>query len=428
MPLDNQEFATKVALAWQGGLDFFELFSYASQLEAEGHFALTSILYRTWLRRNQTTYNHFVFFNLGVALSRENDLKAASEAYQQAIQLSAGFLQPRINLGLILEGQGEAQGALEQWRWVIDHAQPDQPDQQDLRAKALDHLERATAAIASGQTEAPVGADPVARAEPEAEALPAPFRPRVTAIVLAGGEARLLPGCLEALAGQSLFPAGELEILVAGAAGEAVPATEAFAVAHAREVQVLPAREGETIWGALDRAVEAARGALLITFHPGDRQGPEGLERLAEALEEAPDLALVYGDEELARDGAGTFATASREAWLNWPDFEPALLFEANHLDLHPMWRKELHGRHGLFDAGLRYKGGYDFWLRLAAAGERFLHAPGVVGLSLQSQEAREAGNPMLATAEAFLARVRNWPQAWGPLPAQKGNYRFDLG
>jgi predicted O-linked N-acetylglucosamine transferase (SPINDLY family) len=131
-----------VLSAWRGELDFFKLFGYTSQLEGEGSHALAAVLYQTWIKHNQTPYNHCVYFNLGVALLNERDVAGAQEAYQESINLAPTFIQPRINLGLVHERQGNLEAAITSWRWVDENAPSDQPEPRSLRLQALNHLGR----------------------------------------------------------------------------------------------------------------------------------------------------------------------------------------------------------------------------------------------------------------------------------------------
>jgi predicted O-linked N-acetylglucosamine transferase (SPINDLY family) len=131
-----------VLSAWRGELDFFKLFGYTSLLEGEGSHALAAVLYQTWVKRNQTPYNHCVYFNLGVALLNERDVAGAQEAYQESINLAPTFIQPRINLGLVHERQGNLEAAIASWRWVDENAPSDQPEPRSLRLQALNHLGR----------------------------------------------------------------------------------------------------------------------------------------------------------------------------------------------------------------------------------------------------------------------------------------------
>jgi len=472
MPAVEAEFAAKVFEAWQGKLDFFALFDFAGQLEAGGHYPWVVVLYRTWLKRNQTGYNHFVLFNLGVALAHEQDLAGAMAAYRQAIHLSPSFLQPRINLGLLLESQGDVGTALVEWRWVVDQAKRGDPAERALRQQAQSNLDRhpapepqpaplpagprvrglsveltfqvddtrpeaatwcrdlareAVAALAAAGLPPGIAGCAVAGAPPFGE--PGEPVPRVTALIDGQGAGSQLRVCLEDLGAQSLFREGALEIVVVGgASGEEASSLEAFAAGCPHQVQHLPGRPKDTPGQAWNRGILAARGTFLILVGPGDRHPPEALERLARVLEDQPDLALVYGDEDLTTDPAAPFASAPRTGRLEWPEFEPARLFEAGHVGPHPLWRRDLHRVHGWFDPGFRQASAYEFWLRLAAAGERFRHVPEVVALGLQDAQGPLGGNPLVASAESYLARARNWPAAWGPLPPLRGNRPMQLG
>jgi len=135
-------FAATILLAWQGKMDLTELLTQASQLEEEKLGALSAVLYQTWLKRNHTPQDHFVFFNLGVTLFSAGDFPGATEAYEQAIARAPGFMHPRFNLGLALERLGQQQAAIEQWRWVAEHASPDKSNERSILISALNNLGR----------------------------------------------------------------------------------------------------------------------------------------------------------------------------------------------------------------------------------------------------------------------------------------------
>jgi len=141
------DFASQILLIWQKNLDFMELLNIASKYESQGQYPLAVVAYQTWLNRNQTIYDHIVYFNLGVALSIESDLQGAEDAFRLAVRLSPSFLQPHINLGLILERQGDMEGALAEWRKVDQLALTEFPDQTALNIHALNHLGRVLACI-----------------------------------------------------------------------------------------------------------------------------------------------------------------------------------------------------------------------------------------------------------------------------------------
>ena len=138
----NEQIAQTISLAWQGKLELSELIDAASRLDAEGFRPLAAVLYRTWLSRNVSPMAHVVQFNLGATLSVERDLVGSEAAYREAIRLSPGFVQPRVNLGTLLEGQGKIEEALAEWRWVVDHVSPQDPNNKPLVVMALNQMGR----------------------------------------------------------------------------------------------------------------------------------------------------------------------------------------------------------------------------------------------------------------------------------------------
>ena len=139
----EQEFLSKLLLAWQGKLEFLQLIDCASRLQAERLGPLAAVLYMTWLKRNpQSVYAHAAHFNLGVTLNNEGDFAGAEEAYREAIKLSPVFLQPRLNLGSILESTGQIDKAIAEWRWVEQNISLAQAANKPMVLLAINHLGR----------------------------------------------------------------------------------------------------------------------------------------------------------------------------------------------------------------------------------------------------------------------------------------------
>ena len=59
-----------------------------------------------------------------------------------------------------------------------------------------------------------------------------------------------------------------------------------------------------------------------------------------------------------------------------------------------PMWRADLHGRHGYFDETYLSAGDWEFWLRISERGERFLKIDDVMGLYYSNPNGIEHSNP----------------------------------
>jgi predicted O-linked N-acetylglucosamine transferase (SPINDLY family) len=144
----EENYTSALLLACKGELEFSQLLDIASQLESKKLGCLAAVIYQTWLSKNQSPYAYAVYFNLGATLTNEGDFAGAEQAYHQAIKLSPGFLQPRLNLGLLFERMGQLDKAITEWRWVEQNSwaaqniSPEQPENKTMVLLAVNHLAR----------------------------------------------------------------------------------------------------------------------------------------------------------------------------------------------------------------------------------------------------------------------------------------------
>lgn len=132
-------------------------------------------------------------------------------------------------------------------------------------------------------------------------------------------------------------------------------------------------RQGVSV--ARNRAFEASRGELLAFLDADDRFAPEKLAVQAELLDRRPEVGSVYCAHRRV-DLAGVPWTLQAPPWevgfrellLGFP-FNPSA----------QMVRRSWHERSGGFLPGLEIHEDRDYWLRLSAAGCRFVRAPGVL-------------------------------------------------
>jgi predicted O-linked N-acetylglucosamine transferase (SPINDLY family) len=150
----NQEWLVEL-LSQETGQDFAEgvdglaSVSLAELLAAVDHFGgnrghpAVIAAYRRWIAANQQHAEKLypAWFNLGVELSKSGDRKSAAAAYRTALALRPDFHQAAINLGLVLESEGQTDAALQIWEQAI------QPDEARIallnqRARLLEQLGR----------------------------------------------------------------------------------------------------------------------------------------------------------------------------------------------------------------------------------------------------------------------------------------------
>lgn len=124
-------------------LGMADLFTLAELHEARGQVGLAVITYRDWIARNPThPLLHAVYFNYGVVLNKSGDRYGAMNALRASLGLKPDFMPSHINLGRLLEDDGQAGAAIAQWLQGV--AQAPQVDGSTVKHKlvALQQLGR----------------------------------------------------------------------------------------------------------------------------------------------------------------------------------------------------------------------------------------------------------------------------------------------
>ncbi|MGA2151678.1 MAG: glycosyltransferase [Geobacteraceae bacterium] len=255
---------------------------------------------------------------------------------------------------------------------------------------------------------------------------PAPdSRILVSAIVSTYNAERFLRGCLEDLEAQTIAARLEIIVVDSGSRQNEQAIVEEFQRRY-NNIVYIRTEERESLYAAWNRGVKAARGKYLTNANTDDRHPSDALEKLVETLESHPEVALAYADSAVTDQENATWESAPLVGYFRFPEFEARLLFQVCYVGPHPLWRRELHGRYGLFDPAFTSAGDYEFWLRLAVT-EQFLHVPEVLGLYLWAPGGLEHGQQNISHRESEEARQRHWPPAWGPRPPVSGNFLVPL-
>jgi glycosyltransferase involved in cell wall biosynthesis len=216
----------------------------------------------------------------------------------------------------------------------------------------------------------------------------------VTAIVSAYFSAEFLEGRIKNLLAQMPRP----EVIVVCQEGS----EDARLARDRRDVTVIHTANVPTIYAAWNLAVQAAQGDYLTNANSDDRHYPGALATLSRALDEHPDVALVYADDDIVREVGGD--PVNRHQWIEG-DFD--VLRQVCFLGPMPMWRKSLHDKYGLFDESMKVAGDYEFWLRVASRGETFLHLPRAIGAYAMRSDSAERRESLRTIWETARARSR---------------------
>lgn len=122
---------------------------------------------------------------------------------------------------------------------------------------------------------------------------------------------------------------------------------------------------------AINAALSAGRSEYVGYLNSDDVLFPGALQRVAETFRKHPEADIVYG--------RGWFID---EAGRNLREY-PTVAFDVDTLIQHCLicqpaafWRRSVHDRFGWFDASFDNTFDYEFWLRLATGGAKFVHLP----------------------------------------------------
>lgn len=215
----------------------------------------------------------------------------------------------------------------------------------------------------------------------------------ITAIVSAYFAEKYLAGRLDNLLEQKPKP----EIII-------VCQTDSieYTIAKGYPVKVIETPDIPTIYSAWNLAIKQSSGTYLFNANCDDRLLPGALKTLAIALDEHPKYAVAYGNQDIISEIDGEVTGK-----FEWAEGGLEQLLNGCFLGPMPMWRRSLHDKYGYFDADLQVAGDYEFWLRLAAAGEQFFHVRETVGIYLSNQQGAEKRQQVRTVWETARARAR---------------------
>jgi len=203
--------------------------------------------------------------------------------------------------------------------------------------------------------------------------------PKISVLVATRDREKLIRGCLESLAQQTLLK--QIEILVIdGDSKENEKAVVSEFLKRFPQIRYLSTKK-LGLYHAWNLGIQAARGTYLTNLNTDDRLKKDALEILAQALDDRPEIAVVYADSLVTDMPDETFENnSSRKRCLRWPDYSHKELLIQCLCGPHPMWRKKLHDEFGYFDENLKIAGDYDFWLNVAEK-YKFYHLQKTLGL-----------------------------------------------
>jgi GT2 family glycosyltransferase len=216
---------------------------------------------------------------------------------------------------------------------------------------------------------------------------------KVSAIVSAYYAVDFLNGRIENLMQQS--PRPEIVIIAQEGSKEAE-------IAAGYDVKLITTPDIPTIYVCWNMGIKEASGEYITNSNSDDRLYKGALAKLTDTLDKYPKYAVAYGDQDIVEKMGGD--PISRYTWAEG-GFDK--LMEGCFIGPMPMWRRKLHDKYGYFDGEMHSSGDYEFWLRIAKAGEMFFHVREPMGAYLRRKESAENREPLRSLWETARARGR---------------------
>lgn len=194
-----------------------------------------------------------------------------------------------------------------------------------------------------------------------------------------------IEGFLYDITQQTIFDQCELIIINANSPGNEEPIIRYYMSIYPNIIyKRLDADPG--IYGTWNIAIGMARGEFITNANVDDRLAKDCYQAHLKALQANPPIDLVYSDYYITNTPNETFETTQHPLRVEAPEFSPTNMVYCLPNN-HPMWRKKMHKKYGLFDASFTSAGDHEMWLRAVSKGAQFMKVHGVYGLFYNNPE-----------------------------------------
>ncbi len=237
--------------------------------------------------------------------------------------------------------------------------------------------------------------------------------------------ATFLPGFLENLRAQTLFPELELVIVLNEPDSVEEQMVKDFSSKYPQQVQALRVDKVETLGASWNRGWAAARAPYLAIWNIDDRRVPDSLGRQLTELEQNSDWVLCYGDyltvSAYGKEGGALRRTPAYSSSHFSRAFAQGGAFW--------VFRRELAKHTGYFDEQFEVAADMDLSLRMAAKGLQMGRADDVLGYftdAAQGLSTREGAKRARIERTAVQLRYAVFDKVDPPLQLEALGYRLD--
>lgn len=196
--------------------------------------------------------------------------------------------------------------------------------------------------------------------------------PACTVLVSVYNGDKYLEKFCDALKTQSIFEACEIIVVDANSKDQSLSFIESQLGGY-KNVRVISSQSRISVYEAWNRAVAESRAPLITNWNIDDMRHEHSLEVQVGYMQQNANIDVCYQDVWVSFTENLTFAEIVEYGLLD--EMHPVsarTLYSSNYVHNGPMWRRELHTRHGRFDTSFRSAADWEFWSRCLAGGAKF--------------------------------------------------------
>ena len=120
-----------------------DLITHAERLTAEDSASVAAALYKNWIAANPThPFLHAAYFNYSFSLAKAGDRLGAILAGRECLRLKSDFYPIYVNLGRLLEDEGQLGEAVELWRGMVEQLPQIRGETMRSKLTALEQMAR----------------------------------------------------------------------------------------------------------------------------------------------------------------------------------------------------------------------------------------------------------------------------------------------
>ena len=141
--------------------------------------------------------------------------------------------------------------------------------------------------------------------------------------------------------------------------------------------------EDPGLYETWNTAIRMSTGEYITNINCDDRRAPDALEKQAKLLFASEGVDLVYNDSYITQAPNIQWENIDRSTnqKYNFEKFSKEAMLRGNLPHNNPMWKKDLHNKHGYFNQKYRSAADWDMWLRCSFNGAVFKKHPEVLGV-----------------------------------------------